>query len=817
MTARSLLGLGRASAGAVPNVPGLALGMGFLNLSLLTAVLGVLCYAASDQRLFIAVLTGLAALISWAMTSAEPAKRAPTLVINLLVLAAALNTLLSLATGQNVLSGQSGEGDLVTALTDFLAAIVLIKMLDRGRPRDEAQLLALSVFVVIGAVLTSNSLLLGLLAMGYVPAAVTSAVLLQVWSAAYAQRQRLAWAGGAPAAESATPERVAPALPRSGLRRTVIGIVAFVVASAVALFVLMPRTMSHQAVGGWGNLAGGARVDFTPQINLGQAGMLSISEEQVGEVVLRGAGGEELPPGGSVLYLRGAVLDEYVPASGQWRSSRRPEDGPEGAVFRPFGSGVVATTAGAGARVLLGDRFGEGTLPLEAGGVVQEITLRNAGPGRVPLLAIWRPREVRFEAQSRIEYDFERGLLALADTLRAGRTAYRVVSSPDDGLAGTTEPGEASEPAARASIAGPFTEGPIRDLAVQVLAAEGLPEDVSGADPGTLRRAARAIERYLRVNMSYSLEMIAPEAGQDPIEMFLFSTRRGHCEYFASAMTAMLRSVGVSARVVTGYAVAEFNGLSGHYVIRRADAHAWVEARTLAPEPGQRARWETFDPTPPGSLPVSLRAARASWLTELRQVWEALELTWIERVVAFEQTGASRRVDLIAAGLEARQRAAAARRAIDRAIRQVRDWLPGLGREGVLGVIALLAAAGLTGAWLGGRWAVRAVAGRLSRRRLGVADPHAPRFYTRLLASLRDAGLSKPETVPPLRHAQHLADQGVPERAVLLARSLAERYYAVRFGAAPLDREAERQTDAELAELATLLSKRSDSPPPPAR
>ena len=77
----------------------------------------------------------------------------------------------------------------------------------------------------------------------------------------------------------------------------------------------------------------------------------------------------------------------------------------------------------------------------------------------------------------------------------------------------------------------------------------------------------------------------------DPIVWFLSEDgHRGHCEYFAAAMTLMCQSLGIQARVATGYRCDEYNDFSRRFVVRQSQAHAWVEV--LTPE-----GWRTFDPT----------------------------------------------------------------------------------------------------------------------------------------------------------------------------------------------------------------------------
>ena len=140
-----------------------------------------------------------------------------------------------------------------------------------------------------------------------------------------------------------------------------------------------------------------------------------------------------------------------------------------------------------------------------------------------------------------------------------------------------------------------------------VLADTGLPENVDPrvqqltetvtAEAATAYEKAAAIEQFLRTQYSYTLFM-GPERPKDPISYFLFERKQGHCEYFASAMAVMLRTIGIPSRVVNGFRGGQYNDLTGQYIIRGRDAHSWVEAYI----PGYQ--WITFDPTPPDPRPV---------------------------------------------------------------------------------------------------------------------------------------------------------------------------------------------------------------------
>ena len=104
---------------------------------------------------------------------------------------------------------------------------------------------------------------------------------------------------------------------------------------------------------------------------------------------------------------------------------------------------------------------------------------------------------------------------------------------------------------------------------------------------------ARAIEEYLRgPSFTYSQDIDAPPADTDGVDHFLFETRTGYSDYFASAMAVMLRSVGVPARLAAGYAPGEYDPATGLNAVRDSDSHAWVQAYF----PG--FGWIDFEPTP---------------------------------------------------------------------------------------------------------------------------------------------------------------------------------------------------------------------------
>ena len=123
-----------------------------------------------------------------------------------------------------------------------------------------------------------------------------------------------------------------------------------------------------------------------------------------------------------------------------------------------------------------------------------------------------------------------------------------------------------------------------------------------------------AIQQHLLENYRYSLES-ATVTLDHPLEEFLFARKTGYCEHYATAMVVMLRTVGIPARLVTGFLATEWNEYGGYFTVRQRDAHAWVEV--YFPHSG----WITMDPTPTNNTGLSTsrweplsRLAESVWL-----------------------------------------------------------------------------------------------------------------------------------------------------------------------------------------------------------
>jgi len=168
----------------------------------------------------------------------------------------------------------------------------------------------------------------------------------------------------------------------------------------------------------------------------------------------------------------------------------------------------------------------------------------------------------------------------------------------------------------------------------------------------------QALAHFSEQDFVYTLE--PPLLGADPVDAFLFTTRRGFCEHYAAAFVVLMRSAGIPARVVTGYLGGEYNPLGDYWLVRQSDAHAWAEVWL----PG--GGWRRVDPTAavaPGRIehPLDtgsgLAAAAAGFripatdllghsLRRLRYLLDAMNNQWHEWVLSY---GPQRQLEFLAA------------------------------------------------------------------------------------------------------------------------------------------------------------------------
>ena len=265
-------------------------------------------------------------------------------------------------------------------------------------------------------------------------------------------------------------------------------------------------------------------------------------------------------------------------------------------------------------------------------------------------------------------------------------------------------------------------------------------------------RLLRAALDHLRSG-GYSYTASPPPLGRNSVDEFLFDTRLGYCEHYASAFAFLMRALEVPARVVTGYQGGELNPVDGFMTIRQADAHAWTEVWLV----GQG--WVRVDPTAVvaplriegGAVEMARQTGRAlpslgsdiAWLRSLRYNWEAVQNGWNQWVISYSQE---------------RQRALIERLGLAPSLENV--------------ALALALAVSLMLAWLA--W--------VSMRPRTVRDPLGSSFQL-LRDRLEQAGVAAAVSCGP-RELYVRTKRALIEEDVKKARRLLSRYERLRYGPA---------------------------------
>lgn len=340
---------------------------------------------------------------------------------------------------------------------------------------------------------------------------------------------------------------------------------------------------------------------------------------------------------------------------------------------------------------------------------------------------------------------------------------------------------------------------------------------------------AQALETFLKEKggFQYSLEP-RPPTQLDYIEDFVMNNRHGHCEYFASALTLMLRSQGLPARMVIGYKGGEWNALGNFYQIRQLHAHTWVEvylnqdyltSHGIDLGPGTHGGWLRLDPT--ADAPENLLRDPTGIWARITQTFDYVEMLWISNVVGlsyqqqrtniYEPLNEALTNTLAKIVGDDAGRTRGHRWSLRRQLRRLLRWVGGnwfSWRGGLAAMIACLLLVGFL--WLG-RWLWRRMA-RWTRQRRGTAladGEQTVEFYRRLERILAEHGVARPATQTQREFATvaggQLAETPHLRRAALLPRSVVEAFYVVRFGNRPLDAAAEAAVQQALEELERTL------------
>ena len=338
---------------------------------------------------------------------------------------------------------------------------------------------------------------------------------------------------------------------------------------------------------------------------------------------------------------------------------------------------------------------------------------------------------------------------------------------------------------------------------------------------------AGALADYLSNSgeFAYTLQPTERDPDLDPIEDFIANTRRGHCEYYASALVLMLRSRGIPARMVIGFAGDEWNEFGSFYQIRQLHAHTWVEVfvprKQLPDEPYYnspyfaRGGWLTLDPTPEDTGDAAT-LADSDWFSGVRQLADYVQLLWTAYVVDMTP----RRQDQAVYG-PIREKWETTLRSIDAVFPDQNEEADETATSGVVwgdwaGVfVGIVGGGALLALLIVICQPLRNRLARMGRSLLGrppreAADrrPDVP-FYRTLEKMLAREGIRRTASQTQREFAfaagAQLADRPALGAVAGLPRQVADAFYQVRFGGHALDNTQAQAVEQALAELGRAL------------
>ena len=404
-----------------------------------------------------------------------------------------------------------------------------------------------------------------------------------------------------------------------------------VTAIAAVIFFALPRRVDAQR-----GIAASAMVGFSDSVSLRQIGSMQQSHDRALRVQLKDPARNKPYSVTGGIYLRGRVLERYAagkPAEkggGTWRNVSSRFEGKPGALpprFVPVRESDLNFYDRVHAEIRCESMRDAALFALApyhriigSGAIVQhpfQWTLsRNSMRGT--------RAAVRYE---RLEYQFgtlgfRNGIqthwihdlsLAPANDTNRGQLEWMTDWGIDVSSVINQESAKKQRftPAQRQYL-NELLSFPAEEIPTAKLLADEL---VSTMLPGKRNayEVATRLEEHLSQSERYNYTLNLNNAlvkGMDPLEQFLSVDRRGHCQYFASALAMMLRSQGIPSRIVVGYHCDEFNSLGQYFVVRQSHAHAWVEAlidrddiplsQHVYGQPESLRYWLRLDPTPGG-------------------------------------------------------------------------------------------------------------------------------------------------------------------------------------------------------------------------
>jgi protein-glutamine gamma-glutamyltransferase len=673
----------------------------------------------------------------------------------------------------------------IIPIGEFLILLQLIKLYEQRSNRDYAQLLVLSLLLIVAAMISSGSLLLGLITIAHLLLSLYCCLLFHLKVETDHAREQM----------GLDEKRISPMTLRQDqrfLNKSMTRLTGFVslvaIGMSVFVFLFFPRLPSGSLLGMPSLNPTQAQTGFSENVDFQGVSRIAQNNAIVAYIDIQ-RNGEPAPLG--YYYFRGQTYDDYDndPESRTrytWRRDRRSALDQQ-------------RNASAQREELLVDP--------QPGADFWNVTFRELKPtGTNILFGMGWPTSIRIDSATRnlpILFQVSDGIIVASEPLR-GSTRYTLTAQDllpaytAEGLRIDTPDGKprqfAATPAGQLEklryqleIHPDRIDPLIREYALRAsrepdgaelhpLVQPGLATDVN-------ERIAGNIERFLlSKEYSYTLDLTTTRSVNDvgdPVALFLDKWKKGHCEYFASSMVLMCQSLGVPARLVTGFKVDEFNNVGGYWVMRESQAHAWVEV--LTPR-----GWIRFDPTNSGESATV--AAQPGFWKSVGNFFEYLDQAWASNVVAYDASSRTSLLERVEGQMQ---------NSVARTSNLLSDSKSNLGSFKSLNLYSIssliilvslvLLGVGLAiavGVYLFQQWQLRRRAHRIG---LGELDPNTQialarqlGFFDQLVRNLERRNVKRQPHQTPLEFSQSLSF--LPAESHRMIVRLTELFYRIRFG-----------------------------------
>lgn len=683
------------------------------------------------------------------------------------------------ALGLVALEVRAGDTTPILTIGQYIILLHLIKLFEQRANRDYAQLLVLSLLLMVAAAISTASLLFGICFIIYLFLSLYCCLLFHL----KVETDQAKSDYGQPDEEInlATLQQDQRYLSRS-MRRLTALLSSVSVGMAVLVFLFFPRGTGEGMFTPVQLRASQTLTGFNDQVSFQKVAQITRSDDVAARVELYYD--DKRVATGQPLLLRGSVLDIYTgndPRRGQWQWRR-------------------STPVGDTQTVLAGQTIRLGS-PYRVPHVFRQVvTLQPTGTTK--LFAMAGIINLSPERDVSIRYSPRDGVL---ETVEALPTQFQYTVNSTGALPNGPEDNELWKDSQIAPEIRKYAQRP----EVCGTDADGTPlaQHALAGDHSDDGRIAVNIERHLRTQFKYTLNLTNERmwGDKDPIVAFLYDFKQGHCEFFAGAMTLLCQSLDIPARMVVGFrcGTEDFNNLGDYYAVKESNAHAWCEVYT-------GRQWESFDPT---SGRESAARAASGYFTSLKKVFDFLEYKWANSVVAYDRNQRNNllnTVDLqLAKAPVGGQSLVAWQQKFQAQWEKWQNVQMGVASYILSAAISLMAVgAAVAICWyVIERWRMRRRAKRIGLGPLSTPDQlrlvRQLGFYDDLLRVLEKHRIVQPRHLTALEFSQTLSF--LPSGAFDDIYRLTKLFYRIRYGAVVLNPHRQRQLTTAVHRLAHVM------------